>query len=156
MPALLDRLIDEEPKSVRERFDHSHLDSRAMRIIVQKDLADLLNHTNIEDRLVKEKHRLIAESVVNYGISALIGSYESHHNWNVIEKIVRDAILRFESRIIPETLLVRSLQEKENLARNSLLIFEIRGLIHWEPRPIDLCLHGRYDTESGAMDLRLI
>ncbi|MBW7985081.1 type VI secretion system baseplate subunit TssE [Enterobacillus tribolii] len=156
LPTLLERLLDDEPKSVRERFDQSHLDSRAMRAIVQKDIVNLLNHTNVEDRLVEEKHQLIAESVINYGISALIGTFENHRNWNVIEKVVRNAILRFEPRIIPESLLVRSLQEKEHLARNALILFEIRGFIYWEPYPIDLCMHGRYDTESGSMDLKLL
>ncbi|MEA1064090.1 type VI secretion system baseplate subunit TssE [Apirhabdus apintestini] len=154
LPTLLDRLQDDEPKS---KYDRDRpIDIKGMRSLVQRDLANLLNHTNIEDALDEQRYKVTLASVVNYGVPALIGSHENRHSWNIIEKTIRTAILRFEPRIIPETLLVRSLQEKEHLTRHALIIFEIRGLIYWNPKPIDLCMNGRYDIESEKVELKVL
>lgn len=153
LPTLLERLQDDEPKSPHDRT--RPIDIRTMRNLVQQDIADLLNHTNIEDTLDEHQHKLVMGSVLNYGVPALIGALENHHNWNVIEKIIRNTILRFEPRIMPETLLVRPLQEKEDMARYGTIVFEIRGLIYWDPKPVDLCINGRYDFEAEKVDLKL-
>ncbi|MGD8205150.1 type VI secretion system baseplate subunit TssE [Pantoea sp. FN0305] len=154
LPILLERLQDDEPRSPHDRV--RSIDIRKMRSIVQKDITDLINHTNIEDTLNERQHKLVMESVLNYGVSPLIGNMENHRNWNVIEKTIRDAILRFEPRIIPETFLVRSLQDKDGLARHAVVLFEIRAMIYWQPRPIDLCMNGHYDFESEKVDLKLL
>ncbi|HEY1843945.1 MAG TPA: GPW/gp25 family protein [Buttiauxella sp.] len=154
LPTLLERLQDDEPRSPNDRV--KPIDVRKMRALVQKDIADLINHTNIEDTLDEYRHKKILESVLNYGVPALIGTQENHRNWNVIEKVIRNTILRFEPRIVPETLLVRSLQEKDGLARHAVILFEIRGLIYWQPKPVDLCMSGRYDFESEKVDLTLL
>lgn len=154
LPALLERLLDDEPKSPHDRL--KPIDIRKMRSIVKKDITDLINHTNIEDTLDEQQHKFVIESVINYGVSELIGTQENHHNWNVLEKIIRNAILRFEPRIIPETLLVRSLQNSDGLIRHAAVLFEIRALIYWPSGPIDLCINGRYDFESEKVDLKLL
>ncbi|EJF32592.1 MULTISPECIES: type VI secretion system baseplate subunit TssE [Enterobacteriaceae] len=154
LPTLLQRLQDDEPKSPHDRA--RLIDIKGMRSLVQKEIVDLINHTNIEDRLNEQQHKLIMASVLNYGVPALIGTQENHKNWSVIEKTIRNTILRFEPRIIPETLIVRSLQDKEGVARHAVIPFEIRGLIYWQPRPVDLCMSGRYDFESEKVDLKLL
>lgn len=151
-PALLDRLLDDEPKSEHDRY--RHVDAKKIRLLVQQEIADLLNSTSIEDRLDMSQHGVIMGSVINYGVPAIAGIYEKHHNWNTIEKSIRTAILRFEPRIIPETLLVRSMQENKEIARHALILFEIRGLIDWSPRPVDICISGRYDVESEKVELK--
>ena len=154
LPTLLERLLDDAPKNPDDR--EKPIDIKRIRSLVQKDIVDLINHTNIEDTLDKERHKNIIESVLNYGVPALIGIQENHSNWNVTENIIRNTILRFEPRIIPETLLVRSLQEKDTVPRHAVILFEIRGLIYWKPQPVDLCMSGRYDFESEKVDLKLL
>lgn len=153
-PTLLDRLQDDEPKSPHDRV--RPVDLRTMRQYVQRDIADLMNHTNIEDTLDRERYESVIGSVLNYGVPALIGSQVNHHNWNIIEKTIRETILRFEPRIIPETLLIRSRQQSDTLARYSTITFEIRGLIYWYPQPADLCINGSYDFESEKVELKLM
>lgn len=153
-PALLERLQDDEPKSQHDSI--RSVDSKLMRQLVRRDIADLMNHSNIEDALDVHQHALIMASVLNYGVPALIGAQDNHHNWNVIEKAIRETILRFEPRIVPETLLVRSLQDRDTMARYGTIAFEIRGLIYWHPQPIDLCISGRYDFEAESVELKLI
>jgi type VI secretion system protein ImpF len=154
LPTLLERLQDDEPKSSHDRA--RPVDVKTIRQLVQKDIADLINHTNIEDTLNEKRYKAVTESVLNYGIPALIGRHENRNNCQVIEQAIRKAIIRFEPRIIPETLLVRSLQEKENMTRHAVIAFEIRGLIDWQPRPVDLCMNGRYDMESEKVELKLL
>lgn len=154
LPTLLERLQDDEPKKSIERYDEFFFDSRKMRSIVQKDIATMLNSTNIEDSLDEDRHNLVAESVVNYGVSALVGSFSNQYRWHSIEKNIRVAILRFETRIIPESLMVRSLLSEEHPTKNGMILFEIRGLIDWYPHPIDLCFHGRYDVETSYAELK--
>lgn len=152
-PTLLERLQDEEPKSAHDRL--KPVDTKVMRSIVQKDITDLINHSNMEEKLHENRHAYVRDSVLNFGISALIGSQENRQNWSVIEQKIRKAILCFEPRIIPETLVIRSLQNSDTIARYAIINIEIRGLIYWHPRPIDLCMSGRYDFESEKVDLKL-
>ncbi|WP_312142564.1 type VI secretion system baseplate subunit TssE [Pantoea septica] len=152
-PTLLDRLQDEEPRSPHDRA--VAVDAKKMRSIVQKDIIDLINHTNINEILDKGHHRQVLTSVLNYGISGLIGTQENHRSWNLIENKLRETILCYEPRIIPESLVVCSLQENDVFTKHAILHFEIRGLIHWFPRPIDLCMTGRYDFEAEKVDLKL-
>ncbi|WP_455821152.1 type VI secretion system baseplate subunit TssE [Pseudomonas cerasi] len=154
LPTLLERLQDDEPKNSIERYDEFFFDSRKMRSIVQKDIATMLNNTNIEDSLDEHRHNLVADSVANYGVSALVGSFANQHRWHSIEKNIRAAILRFEPRIIPESLIVRSLLSEDHPTKNGMILFEIRGLIDWDPHPIDLCFHGRYDIETSHAELK--
>lgn len=154
LPTLLERLQDDEPKIPHDRA--RPVDVKTIRQLVQKDIADLINHTNIEDTLNEQRYKAVTESVLNYGIPALIGRHENRNNWQVIEQAIRKSIIRFEPRIIPETLLVRSLQENEQMTRHAVIAFEIRGLIDWQPCPVDLCMNGRYDMESEKVSLKLI
>ena len=154
LPTLLERLLDDEPKKVTEHPDAFCFNARKLRSIIQNDIASLLNNTNIEDQLDEDRHKAVSDSVINYGIAALVGKYANYHNWNVIEKNLRNALLRFEPRILSESLLVRPLIDKDRPVKNGLVLFEIRGLIHWKPAPIDLCINGAYDVETAKVELK--
>ena len=153
-PTLLERLLDEEPKKQQESYDAFFFTADNLRAVVQKEIGCLLNNTNIEEQLDENRHPQVIESVVNYGVAPLVGKYANHHNWTLIEKNIRNALLRFEPRIVPESLLVRPLTTKEHPGNNGLVLFEIRGLIYWQPHPIDLCISGAYDAETAKVDLK--
>lgn len=153
-PTLLERLLDEEPKKQQESYDACFLSATEIRAIVQKDIACLLNSTNLEEQLDAKRHGQILASVYNYGVAPLTGKYAHHHSWQIIEKNIRNALLRFEPRIIPETLLVRPLMEKALMGRNSQLHFEIGGLIDWQPQPVELGLQAAYDAETAKVALK--
>ncbi|KAB8305866.1 type VI secretion system baseplate subunit TssE [Erwinia endophytica] len=156
LPTLFERLLDDEPKKQQESYDAFYFDAKAMRAVVQKDISSVLNNTNIEDQLDEHRHKAVCGSVMNYGIAALVGRYANHHNWNIIEKNIRNALLRFESRIIPESLLVRPLIDKNHPGKYGMVLFEIRGLIAWHPHPIDLCISVAYDVETAKVDLKSV
>ncbi|CFV34422.1 type VI secretion system baseplate subunit TssE [Yersinia pseudotuberculosis] len=150
LPALLERLLDDEPKKHIEPHDKFFYDSRTMRKLVQRNISEILNNANIEDRLDPQRHKWVATSVLNYGISPLVGLYAVPHNWATIERIIREPIIRFEPRIMAESLVV----SQQLQARNGIIQFEIRGLIKWNPHPIDLCIEGAYDVETDNAELR--
>lgn len=156
LPTLLERLLDDEPRVETERFDRFFFDSKKMRAIVQKDIAEIMNSTNIEDRLDLKRFKLVANSVLNYGVGAMIGNYANQHNWGTIEKTIRNALLRFEPRILAESLIVSPSIDSDHPSRNGLILFEIKGLISWKPYPIDLCINGAYDVETEKVDLKII
>lgn len=153
LPTLLDRLLDEEPKKQIEAFDKTFYDARTYRRLVQRDLVTLLNCTNMQRELCPVKHSDVAKTVVNYGISPLIGSPGGMHNWRIVENNLRDAILRFEPRIIPDSLAVHVLHSQDNPLRNGKMMFEIRGYLYWQPHPLDLCINGQYDSETEGVEL---
>ncbi|PVZ83015.1 type VI secretion system baseplate subunit TssE [Serratia sp. S1B] len=153
LPTLLDRLLDDEPKKPHEAFDSTFFNGKTLRRLVQRDLMAVLNCTNIDRELIPGRHQHVAKAVVNYGISPLMGMPSNMNNWHTFEKNIRDAILHFEPRIMPESLIVRALREKDQLQRGAMLSFEIRGLIYWEPYPLDLCINGHYDSERESIEL---
>ncbi|MBL7635704.1 type VI secretion system baseplate subunit TssE [Atlantibacter hermannii] len=153
LPTLFDRLLDDEPKQLHEAYDVCFYDARTMRRLVQRDIAAILNNTNIEDRLEEKRDAPALESVVNYGVAAMTGKFGSSDNWALMEKRIRSALLRFEPRLIPESLLVRLLTGKDEPSRGGLILFEIRALIYWDPNPIDLCVNGVYDRETEHIAL---
>ncbi|HDM8325877.1 TPA: type VI secretion system baseplate subunit TssE, partial [Yersinia enterocolitica] len=73
LPTLLERLLDDEPKKLLEPHDKFFYDSRTMRKLVQRNIAEILNNANIDDRLDEQRHKWVAKSVLNYGISPLVG-----------------------------------------------------------------------------------
>ncbi|CNJ53187.1 protein ImpF [Yersinia rohdei] len=150
LPTLLERLLDDDPKKLIEPQDKFFYDSRMMRKLVQKNITEILNNANIDDLLDEQRHKWVATSVLNFGIAPLIGRYSTPHNWMTIERIIREAIIRFEPRIISESLVVNKLHN----AKNGIALFEIKGLIEWNPHPIDLSIAGAYDFETNQAELR--
>lgn len=154
LPTLLDRLLDDQPKAQQERFDRFFFNASQMRAIVLRDVLTILNSTNIEDRLTAERHQYVAESVINYGIRPVTGTHPTQHDWTVTEKNFREAILRFEPRIIPESLRVTLPDKQEGSFKNGMLLFEIHGLIYWDPHPIDLAASFLHDRENDKVILK--
>ena len=156
LPALLDRLLDDEPKKRHEAYDSSFYDFRTLRRLVLRDLAAILNCANNERELDPQCHQYVAKTVVNYGIAPLMGLAANQHNWRSMEKNIRDAILRFEPRIIPESLIVRLITDKENSFRSSKVLFEVRGLVYWDPSPFELAVNGVYDSDQANIELNAV
>lgn len=156
LPTLLDRLLDDQPKAQQERFDRLFFNASQMRAVVLRDVLAILNTTNIEDHLEAERHQYVAESVINYGIKAVTGTHPTQYDWTVTEKNFREAILRFEPRIIPESLRVALPDKQERSFKNGMLLFEVYGLIYWDPYPIDLAARFLHDRENDKVILKQI
>lgn len=148
-PSLLDRLTDEEPGRKLPSRDGRVLTFAQLRDAVKRDLGWLLNTTNlasVDERLAD--YPAVARSVLNYGIPDLTGKAASSIDAKDIERLLRQAILDFEPRILKRSLKVRVVVDLEDMSRNAIR-FEIDGELWAEPVPLHLVLQSEIDLETG-------
>ena len=107
-PALLDRLVDEDPDSRQELREHRLITKSRLRQAVLRDLAWLFNATRLEAEVDMSKAPYAQRSVINFGLPAFAGRCASSLEVNELERAIRQAIVDFEPRILPGTLRVRA------------------------------------------------
>ena len=152
-PALLDRLTDEAPLSHVEAEDTRVMSKTQLRQAVLRDLGWLFNATQ---SLPRESQNMpeLAASVLNYGMPSLSGQLASKLDIVQLEKMIRQAIIRFEPRILPETLVVRALEFNSVLDTHNVIEFDIRGHLWSQPVPLEVLLRTQLDLEAGLVNVR--
>lgn len=153
LPTLFDRLFDDAPHQQSESPDAYSITRKKMLMIIQRDLAYLLNTVNIEDLFDKDMYQAIRHSTMNYGIAPLSGSYLSIHQWRHIERCIRQAILHFEPRLIPDALRIVPLLKEDTEHHYNILSFEIHGLIHMDPYPMEFLMQSAIDLENNRLSV---
>ncbi len=146
-PSLLDRLTDHAPTQKRESPDQQALTMAQLRQAVLRDVAWLLNATNLSTLDDLSETPLVAESTLNYGIPGFAGMIESASRVASLEKELAAAIRRFEPRIRPETVRVRARGSMAEGASPSL-VFEIHGELWAQPVPVALFLQTQIEVET--------
>ncbi len=152
-PALLDRLTDHDPTRKVEGRDERVLSRAQLRASVLRDLSWLFNSTNLASTVDLSAHPLAAQSTLNYGLTALAGNAVAGLEFAEVEQILKDAILRFEPRILPETLTVRGIPAKDAMGHHNILSLEITGELWAQPYPVELLIKTDMDLESGEIRL---
>ena len=152
-PALLDRLTDHDPTRKVEGRDERVLSRAQLRASVLRDLSWLFNSTNLASTVDLSAHPLAAQSTVNYGLTALAGNAVAGLEFAEVEQILKDAILRFEPRILPQTLTVRGIPAKDAMGHHNILSLEITGELWAQPYPLELLIKTDMDLESGEIRL---
>ncbi|MFO1120107.1 MAG: type VI secretion system baseplate subunit TssE [Rhodospirillales bacterium] len=151
-PALLDRLTDHDPQKAQEPVGERVLNMRQLRRSVLRDLAWLLNTVNYQAADSLDGHPLVARSVVNYGIPELTGRAVAAMTSKELEALVRQAILDFEPRILPDTVRVRAILSQDQMNRNAVG-FEIEGDLWAHPLPQRLLIKTEIDIETGHVSI---
>lgn len=149
-PSLLERLTTSVSDEKRSRFNR--LEAEKMRQMVIAEIMEILNHANIENTLDKERYSQVATSAMNYGLPKRV-TYVIQDEWQAVEHDIRTAILRFEPRVIPETLIVKVLNDEESKGHYAAILFELSAMIYWYPNPLDLYVRGSYDTDSDQVNI---
>jgi len=152
-PALLDRLTDDEPDKKLEPREHRVLSKSRMRQAVLRDLAWLFNTTRLESGNALAKWPHARRSVINFGLPALSGQTASTVEIQDLERALKQAILDFEPRILPETLQVTALVELSELDHHNVIGIEIHGQLWAQPVPLDLLIRTEIDLETGKVHL---
>jgi len=152
-PALLDRLTDEEPDKKLEPREQRVMSKTRLRQAVLRDLAWLFNATRIEPQVDLTTAPFARKSVINFGLPALSGSMAASMEIPDLERSVRQAILDFEPRILPDTLEVRALMERNELDHHNVIGLEIRGQLWAQPIAVDLLIRTEIDLESGKVQM---
>lgn len=153
LPTLFDRLRDEAPSRRDELPAEYTVTPGQLRDIVQRDLGFLLNTTNAEDLIDRERHADAASSTVNFGVPPLAGSYLSERKWADIERIIRRAITDYEPRLLPETVIVRPLMKAGASEEYNVLLFEIQAMINLRPYPLEFTVQSSVDLETNRMSV---
>jgi type VI secretion system protein ImpF len=152
-PALLDRLTDEEPDKKLEPRERRVLSKARLRQAVLRDLAWLFNSTRLEGAVSLARAPYVRRSVLNYGLPALSGQTASMLEITDLERAIRQAILDFEPRILPESLQVRALVEVSALDHHNVIGVEIQGHLWAQPVPLELLIRTEIDLETGKVHI---
>ena len=152
-PALLDRLIDDEPGARLETREHRFITKSRLRQAVLRDLAWLFNATRLEAVVDMAKAPYARRSVINFGLPAFSGRWASSLEVNELEKAMRQAIIDFEPRILPSSLRVRAVVEADRLDHHNVIGVEIHGHLWAQPVPLELMVRTEIDLETGKVEI---
>ncbi len=153
-PALLDRLTDEDPESRVEAVESRVINRTRLRDMVLRDLAWLFNAARSSDSAAWEAAPMAVHSVVNFGLPPMSGQSLSSVDLISLQERVRQAILDFEPRILPDTLTVHTLSNEAQADHYNLIGFRITGQLWAQPVPMELMLHTDIDLETGRVEIR--
>ena len=146
-PSLLDRLTDEAPGSA-DSARAASVTLSELRQSVLRDLNWLFNAVRSLRPEEVEANPQVRNSVLNYGLPALSGVSASSLDIMQLERALRQAIVDFEPRILPDSVSVKALLE-ESMDHHNVVSLHIEGLLWAQPVPIELLLRTRLDLESG-------
>ena len=149
-PSLLDRLTDDAPEAREESRDKRVLGLSQLRQSVLRDVGWLLNTVHLEASQDLTDFPHVVNSTVNYGIPDLAGSSAVGRDTLTLERAVRQAVINFEPRILPDTLKVTVRIEPEQMSRHAMS-FIIEGQLWAQPVPLSLYLKTELDLETGSV-----
>ena len=152
-PALLDRLIDEEPDRQVESRERRVMSKTRLREAELRDLAWLFNCTRLESSQSLTHEPFARRSVVNYGLPALSGKPLSSLDVADLERVVRQAILDYEPRILPATLEVKAVKQASPHEHYNIVGVQIRGQLWAQPVPLELLVRTEIDLETGKVEI---
>lgn len=151
-PALLDRLIDDDPDKKQEPREARLISLRRLREAVLRDLAWLLNSTRpSEDWLDAALYPHVVKSTLAYGLPPMAGNTAAGIDIADMERRIHEAILLFEPRMVASTLKVRALTTEKSMDHHNQIQVEIRGSLWSVPVPIEMLLRTNLDLESGEI-----
>jgi type VI secretion system protein ImpF len=152
-PALLDRLTDDDPASRAESEDRRVMSKSQLRAAVLRDLGWLFNAVQPLGADGAD-HPHAATSAINYGLPPISGQLASKVDVTQIERELRQAILRYEPRILEHELSVRAVESGSVMDSHNVIEFEIRGWLWAQPVALELLLRTSLDLEAGQVEVR--
>jgi len=151
-PSLLDRLTDTDRNNTTEPRERRVLSGQRLKAAVLRDLAWLLNTGHYEAMEDLSAYPEVRNSVLNYGLPDLTGQSLVGMDPSRLERVVREAIIRFEPRINSRTLKVTVSVDSDRVNRNAMR-FDIEGELWAQPTPMALFLKTELDLESGTVNV---
>jgi type VI secretion system protein ImpF len=152
-PALLDRLTDDEPAKTHEAPERRVMSKNRLRQAVLRDLAWLFNTTRLSSKFDLDQMPHVRRSVLNFGLPALSGRAASSLDITDLERSIRQALVDFEPRILPETLEVKAIAIANALDHHNVVGVQIRGQLWAQPVPLELLVRTEIDLETGRVEI---
>jgi type VI secretion system protein ImpF len=151
-PSLLDRLTDEEPGRAMESRESRILSPARLRESVRRDLTWLFNTTHMQALFRLDEVPSVARSVLNFGVPALAGRTLSGLDTAALTRMIHQAILDYEPRLISHSVQVR-LAEEDHQAKHNDLVFHVEADLWAQPLPLSLFLRTAIDLETGSVEV---
>jgi len=123
-----------------------------IRDCVKRDLDWLLNAHSYSPADQLAAYPEVEKSVLNFGMPDFAGVTASSVDIKVMERLIKEAIMNFEPRLMRRTIKVRLLADQSTMDHNALT-FEITSEMWSEPVPIHLRLRTEIELENGSMSL---
>ncbi len=149
-PSLLDRLTDDEPGQEVEARERRVMSMRSLREGVLRDLAWLLNTTNLLSVTGGQRLPHLANSVLNYGMPDMSGASLAGMNTGDLERAIRQAIWDFEPRLIRSSVQVKAMPTSNSITK---LTFEIEADMWAQPYPERLYIKTELDLDQAHISL---
>jgi type VI secretion system protein ImpF len=144
-PQVMSEIMSFYPVPEIKRFGEA-----ALRATVKRDLAWLLNTTQLGARADLEGYAEVQASVLNFGVPDLAG--RSHHARTILDlaREIRDSIRIFETRLDPESLVVEPLASKD---KANTVVFLIHAEISSGVRPLPVQFRTELETDTAAVEV---
>jgi len=151
-PSLLDRLTDLHPERRHETLDEVSVTEAQLREQVRRDLGWLFNTIQLAAGTDLTPYPQVQSSILNYGIVDLTGQLLSSIKTDQLEKSVRAALLRYEPRLVPESLEISAKLGKNPFGMAALVV-EVEAELHSDPLPLALHVRTEIDVETGRVTI---
>ena len=168
-PTLYDKLVadldisglsdsEDAPEVSREKFRYysvpklERFNETALRATIRRDLAWLLNTTNIESLVDLERFPQVRDSVLNYGLTDLAGRTLNRRAVLARAREIRRAIRVFEPRLAREGLSVDPLENEEE--GSHALTFMIQGDITSAAQVMPVRFRTELEAETTTVNVR--
>ncbi|CAN5128216.1 type VI secretion system baseplate subunit TssE [soil metagenome] len=152
-PALLDRLLDDAPEQRQDRVDQRAISKPQLRVAILRDLASLFNAVR-PNWIDMDAVPHVASSVLNYGLPPMAGEVVSQLNVSTLEQAIKQAIITFEPRILPDSIVVRAVEADDVLDTHNRISINLSGRIWAQPIPLEFLIRTELDLETGQMIVR--
>ncbi len=152
-PALLDRLTDDEPEKKLESRDQRVISIAKLRACILRDVSWLLNSVQLAATEDLSDFPAVERSVLNYGVPSFAGGSIGQLGIAHIETAIREAVLRYEPRLIPDTVKVKLVQESLHNDAHNTIALEIDAQLWCQPLPLQMFMKTELDLELGAARL---
>lgn len=153
-PALLDRLTDDDPTRKQESRERRVLTKTQLRGAVLRDLTWLLNAVQLSSSEDLEAYPEVRNSVINYGLPSLSGETAATLEPAMLEQAIRDAILRYEPRLLADSVNIEIVENGSTLDWHNIVSIRISAQLWAQPVPLEMLLRSEFDLETGQMNVR--
>jgi type VI secretion system protein ImpF len=148
-PSLIERLTDEAPEQRSEAPGSQQATLAQLRASVLRNLASLFNAVAHDADRRLDVYPEVRRSAMNFGLPALAGRVASTIELRSLERELRLAVLRFEPRLLSDSVRVSVLDDEPGACGHNVIAFRIEAQLWAQPAPVAFSLHTRLDLESG-------
>ncbi|WP_370261998.1 type VI secretion system baseplate subunit TssE [Limnobacter sp.] len=155
-PALLDRLMDDEPHSREESASRQVINRTQLRNLVLRDLENLFNTTRVLSSAQLQAMPTLRNSILAYGMPPVAGQLATALDVQQFEHTVAQLIRDHEPRIQADSVQVQAEVDQGLMHLHNVIGLTIRGLLWAQPYPLELAMRTEIDLETGRVALRPI